>query len=133
MSYIITNVSITYQNGANVSTGFITNLEPTPCFKSESNLKNLLTEANKENLKKITKQLPRYKYPKNILTVSKLSYLAKNGVSLCIDRNKCKFVRRLDDQIKHKKTIFGCGYIISDEIADVIEIASKQAAAQAAA
>ena len=127
VSYIVTETDIIYNNGAKVATSFVTNLEPLPCLKAEASLHDLLKSANKENAAKIFKKFPKYNYPRNVLTVAHLSYLAKKGVNLSIELGKCRNIRRLDGQISHKKAIFGSGYIISDDAAEALDDAKDTA------
>lgn len=80
-----------------------------------------LTEALKEELKnlskKVKKQLPRYEYPKEIITATVLESYSRYGVDFEIPRGKAELVRRLDAQREAGKEIFGAGYLISDDLA----------------
>ena len=46
-------------------------------------------------------------------------------MELAITRDECVRVPALDAQRKHKKTIFGCGLLVSDRISEKIEDAKK--------
>jgi len=61
--------------------------------------------------------LPKYKYPANVLTVSKIAYFVEKGISLSIDKKDLKFCRALDSQKKHGKSLFGAGFLCSDRTA----------------
>ena len=39
-----------------------------------------------------------------------------SGKNVIIDRSNTYFVRELDDQKKHKKGIFGAGYLVNPEL-----------------
>jgi len=60
-----------------------------------------------------------------------MRYLAKHGVELHIELNKCQFIRRLDDQIKHKKGLYGAGHLVSDDVASALAKATAIATANA--
>lgn len=55
-------VGITYANGAQVNTGFLTNLEQEYIIRSVPDLTAMVEAANAENLKEIHKQHPKYSY-----------------------------------------------------------------------
>jgi hypothetical protein len=48
-------------------------------------------------------------------------------MSISIPRSRLAYIRRLDAQREHKKTIFGGGYLIPDEEAHMIEEARRKA------
>ena len=113
---IATDIDIVYENGAKVNTDFITNLEPCDIYiKSDPELFAVLFEAVSQV--KQTKTLPKYKYPANVVTTRDFGNLSKNGVQLEIPRSEACVVSNLDSQKEHKKTIFGCGLLVSDRIA----------------
>ena len=127
ISAVCTGVTITYKNGAGINTSFVTNLFDAPYIMSEPRLYEALEKANKENMAKIKKHVPKYDYPAHVITSARLSYLSLHGESLCINLENCKFIRKLDAQTKNKKTIFGTGFLLSDLDAQ----AQAQAQAQA--
>ena len=129
---IVTDIDIVYENGAKVNTDFITNLEPCDIYiKSDPELFAVLFEAVSQV--KQTKTLPKYKYPANVVTTRDFGNLSKNGVQLEIPRSEACVVKNLDSQKEHKKTIFGCGLLVSDRIAGEKIKAQAQAQAQARA
>ena len=110
------NVSITYENGANVSTSFITNLEnPDIQIYGSKTLYDTVKNANDINVKSVKKQLPKYQYPNNVVTVSRITKITKY-IDIKIPRSQLRHVRVLDEQKKYKKTIYGGGFFCSDEI-----------------
>ena len=123
---ICVGVSVIYENGANVSTSFVTNLENVR-FKSCPRLYNAVFEANKINVKKQHKHLPKYQYPPNVTTAAMLNNLSLRGVEFEGARDEVAFVRELDEQKEYGKAIFGNGFLISDRKAQ----AQAQAKAQA--
>lgn len=70
----------------------------------------------------------KYKYPHYVVTAADLGYLAKLGVDLRIKAKDCFFIRALDSQKAHGKTIFGSGFLLSEKAA-----AEKAAAEKAKA
>ena len=114
-NYVIANVTITYENGANVNTSFVTNLGDTKLWVCPE-LNRILTEENKINLAKTKKCLPKYKYPNEVVTSSNLGYLATRDTELKIGHNVA-FIRELDAQKEQGKGLFGSGFLISEKAA----------------
>ena len=127
MNYVACCVGVTYANGANVSTSFVTNLGNKKIVAS-AELHELVEEANKENLRKMHKELPKYSYPDEVLTATMLGYMAAHGTSLEIDAKDVHFIRALDSQKESGKGLFGSGFLLSEKAA-----AEKAAAEKAAA
>ena len=127
MNYVACCVGVTYANGANVSTSFVTNLGNKKIVAS-AELRELIEEANKENLRKMHKELPKYSYPDEVLTSTMLGYMAAHGTSLEIDEKDVHFIRALDSQKESGKGLFGSGFLLSEKAA-----AEKAAAEKAAA
>lgn len=113
------NVSITYENGANVSTSFITNLEnPDIQIYGSKALYDAVKNANDINVK--NKQLPKYQYPNNVITTSRISKISKYA-DIKIPRSQLYSTRVLDGQKESKKVIYGSGFLCSDRIAHEIK------------
>ena len=122
---IVCYADITYKNGARVKTSFLSNIFGNIAVMGDAELHKKLTQANKQA--KQTATLPKYQYPANILTVSKVSQLVERGVSIEFNKSDLQFCRGLDSQKAHKKALFGSGFLISDKAAQA------QARAQARA
>ena len=116
MNYVACCVGVTYANGANVSTSFVTNLGNKKIFAS-AELYELVEEANKENLRKMHKELPKYSYPDEVLTATMLGYMAAHGTSLEIEAKDVHFIRALDSQKESGKGVFGSGFLLSEKAA----------------
>ena len=127
MNYVACCVGVTYANGANVSTSFVTNLGNKKIVAS-AELRELVEEANKENLRKMHKELPKYSYPDEVLTATMLGYMTAHGTSLEIEAKDVHFIRALDSQKESGKGLFGSGFLLSEKAA-----AEKAAAEKAAA
>ena len=132
MNYVACCVGVTYANGANVSTSFVTNLGDKKIIAS-AELRELIEEANKENLQKMHKELPKYSYPDEVLTATMLGYMAAHGTSLEIEAKDVYFIRGLDSQKESGKGLFGSGFLLSEKAAAEKAAAEKAAAEKAAA
>lgn len=70
-TYITCGVNLTYENGANVLTSFVTNLDDSDIIvKTAPKLYEAVYEADKLVRSKNKKDLPKYEYPDNILTAA---------------------------------------------------------------
>ena len=112
-SCIICGVTITYENGANVATSFVTNLEDC-AFRSSPNLYEKIKTANDENLRQGRKELPKYSYPLSVITSNMLTNFSRYGIDFEVAKDECFFIRQLDSQKESKKGLFGSGYLISE-------------------
>lgn len=126
---IVSNFSVIYENGANVSTSFVTNMGNS-VVSSAPTLYEQLNEAQKKHIQKGEKQLPVYRYPQNVITASMIGKLSRYGIDFAVRNDECCFIRALDEQKEHKKSIYGSGYLISDTKA--AEVAGAAEAAEAA-
>ena len=112
VTHVPAGCSITYENGANVCTGFKTNLWPEYAVRSAPKLGKVLNEIDKENTASDTNLL-KYVYPKNIVTSAKINNWAEFGVEFKLPRHSCKKVAALDAQKAKALGIFGSGFLIS--------------------
>ncbi len=126
------NVSVTYENGARVSTSFVTNMDEYE-IRTDPVLYKTVENANKENEKRLKAELPKYSYPNELITATKCGWLAKYGQVLKLRACDCVWVSELDAQKKTKQSIFGGGYLISEKAAAEKAAAEKAAAEKAAA
>ena len=112
-THIIASADITYENGAVIKTAFVSNLFGDVKIIGDSALHLKFKELQRNN----KASLPKYKYPDNIITVSKISYCVEKGISLTFDKKDVKHCRGMDAQKKHGKGLFGSGFIASDKAA----------------
>jgi len=131
--HVITGASIEYENGAVIDTAFATNLEPDLVARTAPELMDAIDEAVRKIRAEKTVQLPKYKYPVNVLTAAMMGYMAKHGAELKVRRSDAVFIRKLDAQQAQKKVIFGGGYLLSEKAAAEKAAAEKAAAEKAAA
>jgi len=124
--HVIESATITYENGAEVSTSFVTNLDDRLIF-ADPELHQIIKEANKENTKS-DRTVPKYEFPDNIVTAAKVGWIVNKGVPYELRREDAVHIRALDSMKSAGKVIFGSGFLLSDRAA-----AEKAAAEKAAA
>lgn len=117
VSYLPCGVTVTYENGAEVPTSFITNLDSCR-IRTVPELYKAIERANNENLKSKGKpELPKYSYPDNIVTAAICQRWCKYGVSWRLEKRDCVRVSALDAQKADGKSIYGGGYLLSERAA----------------
>jgi hypothetical protein len=124
--------AITYQNGAEVGTAFVTNMDEY-YIRSVPELLDSIKAANDENLKAIRKELPKYAYPDEVLTATAVGYMCVHHTEFKVKREDCHFIRHLESQKKMGKAVFGSGFLLSKKAAQERAAAERAAAERAAA
>ena len=110
-------VTVTYANGANINTSFLTNLEDRSIrVRSEPRLYAAVKKANEENLKNLRKELPKYFYDHHIITSSIFSPFSRLGIDFSVPVAESMPIDQLDSQRESGKAIFGKGFIVSDRV-----------------
>lgn len=127
--YMVTDATITYENGANVSTSFTTNLIRDLRIWLCPELKNRIEKSQKIDKPVLVKNI----YPKEVITTSTLGRIINRGVELKIKKSDCVFISNLDSLKKEKKSIFGNGFLLSERAAAERVAAERVAAERAAA
>ena len=117
LNYVICDLAIRYENGAEVPTSFVTNLG-TARLQTAPELTSVINRLQKRNLQK-----PKYVYPDNIITAAKLRYIDGKGIKVRLG-GEMLTIGKLDAQ--KGKSIFGKGIMVSQAAA------AQAAAAQAA-
>ena len=112
---ICCNVSITYENGAKVSTSFVTNMDEA-LVKSCPELYHIVKDEDEKNTKS-NRELPSYVYPDEVVTSAIVGYLSKYGVTWEARKSDAYFIRCLDEQKEAGKTLFGSGFLLSEKAA----------------
>lgn len=120
---IVTDGAITYDNGAVVRTGFISNLFGDVRIMGVPGLGAKLERLSKGP----SKALPKYEYPANVITVSRVVQLVKHGLPIAIHGKDLQRVAALDAQRASGRGIYGAGYLCSDSVAR--EVAKAELAA----
>ncbi len=125
---IAVGVGIVYENNANVSTSFLTNLEEDR-IRTAPTLYNAVQKAVEEVRRQTVVELPKYKYPDEVVTSAQLSFLSKYGFDFRASKSETAHIRALDEQKAIDKGIFGSGYLLSRKAAQE-KAAQEKAAAQ---
>ena len=115
-NYVACGCGVVYENGASVNTSFVTNMGGNKIVAA-ADLREILDDENKKNLKKLHRELPKYSYPDEVLTATMLCYMAAHGVSLEISERDAHFIRALDSQKASGKGLFGSGFLLSEKAA----------------
>lgn len=110
---LVTGCTIKYANGAIVNTSFVT---------------KLVNDAVKRVRRESRKHLPKYAYPPELLTVTRLNKVGKAGVDFRVKASDVAFTPRLASQKAVKKAIFGGGYLLSEAKAAELKAAELKAA-----
>lgn len=111
---VCTYEGITYENGADVTTSFITNMEGTEIMAMTApELSAKLKKTNEENERKFRKQYPRYEYPDEVITGARLGYFSVYGQDFKIRRDAAMFIRALDVQKEQGGGIYGGALLLS--------------------
>lgn len=133
MNHIVCDADITYANGANVRTAFVTNLDGDIVAQSEPDLHRIVKEANEANIRAAKPELPKYTYPDEVLTAAMLQRYSKYGIEFVVRKEDCVLISALEAQRKDKKTVFGGGLLLSKKAAAEKAAAEKAAAEKAIA
>lgn len=131
---IIVGYDIIYENGAKINTSFATNMGKC-VISSAPELYQRLKKAQEKHTGENKRQLPRYRYPSNVITAYKVSEFSKYGIDFTVNNNECYFIHCLDEQKEHRKGIYGYGCLIDDkkaaEAAEAAETAEAVRRAEA--
>lgn len=130
VEYIPVGSSITYENGATVSTSFINNLG-SHRIRTAHDLYQAVKEANDAVLAERRKEIPKYSYPDEVITAATVARWSKYGVDFVLDADEVSDkISELDAQKETGKGIYGGGFLISADKAAEKAAAEKAAAVQ---
>ena len=118
---------VTYQNGANVNTSFVTNLGGHLVETAPDLYRRIKTE-NEKNVKAQKKQLDKLKFPPQVATAAQLNQLSAKGQYFTLDEKDVVFARTLDNA---KKSVFGSCFLLSEKAAAERAAAERAAAERA--
>lgn len=127
--YICCDCTITYENGANVNTAFLTNLEPYEIMiRTAPELRVAVADANAKSKKeRKPPNKPKYKYPPEVVSIALVSHFARHDVSVTIRRDELEYIPGLDSQRAENKAIFGGGFLTTRAKGAELEEARWQA------
>ena len=133
-TYLPIGVTVTYENGAQVPTSFVTNLEPaTLRVRTAPSLYKAVKAADDANRAAKSKQLPRYEYPDNIITAAIVQRWCKYGIEYRLNVADSLPIDGLETQKERGLSIFGNGFLLGSSAAAERAAAESAAAERAAA
>lgn len=94
---VIVADQITFDNGAMVRCNFASNLYGDTMITTAPELNALLSKCETQRPKK---PLPSFRYPDELLSVSDMQTIARNGVAFSVSRSEATVVRDLDRHVK---------------------------------
>ena len=127
-NYLCCGETITYANGAQVATSFVTS-EGDFLVETVPDLNRRIKAADELNRKAKTKKLRKYSIPHDVATAARLNWLSIHGEPFRIRRSDAFFIRALDCGIN----LFGDGFLLSERAAAERAAAERAAAERAAA
>ena len=123
-NYLPMSCRITYENGADVRTSFVTNLGN---WKIETvpELWALVDAVNAQNTNDGAAELPGYTYPDCVMTPIRIAPTSR-WMALRIPASDASFARALDAQREQGKTIYGASFLLSEKAAAEKAAAEKR-------
>ena len=125
-TYIGTGTSVTYANGANVSTSFVTNMLGDLICTTAPDLHKAVKAADDESRKDVKKQVAKLAWPSCVLRASTLHTMAHAGVRFSVRRNEGRVAHKV---ATGKKNEFGGSILLSDK-ATAERLAAERMAAE---
>lgn len=125
--YLPTQACVIYENGANVKTGFVTNLLPGVRLWTAPPLVRALKAAQPE--KSIQ---AKHTYPDCLVTTATLGKVACREVDFMVRSDECAEVSSISALRAAGKSLFGRGFLLSDRAAADRAAADRAAADRAA-
>ena len=126
VTYICVGADITYANGAQVCTSFITNMD-TCRARTAPDLYRLIKEQNDLNARGGKPPTPNYEFPECVITAAILQRWSKYGISYRLNKEDCVRISALDSMKEAGKAIYGGGYLLSNDAAKERAEAEQQA------
>lgn len=110
--FVVANIPVVYENGAVVSTGFVTNMVPGLRIWVECTMREKVIEAQKSS-----NEQEKYNLPENVVTSARLGKICARNVELKIDAKDCKYVHDLDGMKEIGKGLYGGGFLLNSAAA----------------
>lgn len=126
LTYIGVSCTITYENGANVGTAFVTNMMGDIICTTAPSLHKSVKKANDDNLRQSKKALTKLSFPDCVLRATTLQTMSRAGVEFCIRREQGRVVGQA---CENKKGEFGNSILLSDT-ATAEKLAAEKLAAE---
>ena len=105
---VCAGAAVEYENGAQVNTSFVTNMEPWRA-RSAPDLNEAIARAVADFRRERRRELPRYEYPDAVLTAARLNYMSNHGTDYRVAAGDCSRISAMDAQRPHGKSVFGGG------------------------
>ena len=128
-TYIITNTTVIYENGAKINTSFVTNICPGLRIWLCPELKKMVEDAQIRE----TKQHQKNVYPDEVITSATLGRIINRGVELKIRSSDSEYISNIDYLNRIGKGMYGGGFLLSSRAAAERAAAERAAAERAAA
>ena len=110
LGYVLCDLAIRYENGAEVPTSFVTNLGDA-WIETAPELSREIRELQAKN-----KAAPKYEYPANIITAAKVRYIDGKGIHFSLPRRTPReFIRKID--ANKSQGIFGAAFLVGKNAA----------------
>lgn len=117
VTYVVVCSQVRYDNGAIVSTSFVTNLDPETVIDVCPDLRDKLKAINDFNRKGDVEDHKKHDYPIEVVSCALLNKLSMHKTPFRVKRSDAVFIRQLDEQVATKDAIFGGGFILSERAA----------------
>ena len=111
LTYIGISCSITYENGANVNTAFVTNMMGDIICTTAPDLHKCVKKANDDNLRQSKNAHRNLSFPDCVLRATTLQTMSRAGVEFCVRREQGRVVGQA---CENKKGEFGNSILLSD-------------------
>ena len=129
LTRVIAFADVTYENGAHVSTGFITNMEPGVAVRTSAELHDAVEAANDKK----TAELGKYQRPRNVKVASDFAKPNRAGCENVFTFDQVRLVKNIDAMKAKGKALYGAGCIVSDAVADKLDRDAAEAERRRAA
>lgn len=113
---VFVDVSIVYDNGAKINTGFVTNLDKENMIRTEPELRKRLIIVQKQEKPKRA----AYNFPPHLLNSARFGKYADR--KLRIPRKQCQYVNNIESMRLAGKHPFGGSVIVSDDVLRLLGI-----------
>ena len=127
-TFLPVGVTITYENGAQINTSFITNLYDSDIWLySAPKLYKLVKEAEQKAKNDNKERLPIYRYDDHIVFTHHIDKIAEAGLEFTLHRGEGVILSKLDSQAEAGKGLFGRAFLINDKKKDELVALKKEA------
>ena len=129
LTRVIAFADVIYENGAHVSTGFITNMEPGVAVRTSAELHDAVEAASDKK----TADLGKYRRPRNVKVASDFAKANRAGCENVFTFDQVRLVKNIDAMKSKGRVLYGSGCIVSDAVADKLDRDTAEAERRRAA